>query len=283
MLYTLSNGRFTAEVNDHGAELTSLKDASGRSYLWCGDRKYWHEHSPLLFPVVGRLTDDRYFLGEKKYDMPKHGFLKNEDFRVVEQTQEKIVLRYDDWQKYSDCFPFRYAVEITHEMTECGVRSTHKVINLDDETMYFSFGAHPGINCVDGGELRFEKTENVRAYHFDNQQLIDEDTLPFLENASVFPIDLHTFDHGPYILENLNSSYIDVCPASGEYTVRVSFPGVPVVGLWAARSAPYVCVEPWYGIDDDHFQTGQLSEKKQIVTLPGKQEFSFSIAVEVVG
>lgn len=282
MLYTIKNDFFTAEVNDRGAELSSLTDASGRNRLWWGDPAVWGGHSPLLFPVVGRLVDDRYIHNGKTYSMNKHGFLGRESFRVTEKTDDSITLRFDDWQKHFDRYPFRYAVEVTHALTEKGVRCTHKVINLDGAPMYFSFGAHPGIVCEKGGYLHFEKKEAVRACCFDSEKIIDDETVPFLENSDIFPIGEHTFDNDAFILEGLRSEYIDVCSGDGESVVRVAFPGVPVVGVWAKSGAPYVCVEPWFGIDDDRHQTGVLAEKKQIVALDGEKSFSFSIAIEVV-
>lgn len=46
------------------------------------------------------------------------------------------------------------------------------------------------------------------------------------------------------------------------HTVRVTFGGAPFLGLWAKPGADYVCIEPWEGLDDDHRQSGDLTEKK---------------------
>ena len=44
----------------------------------------------------------------------------------------------------------------------------------------------------------------------------------------------------------------------------------PSLGLWARRGAPYVCIEPWHGFDDDHAVSGELVDKPGIVSLaPG--------------
>lgn len=51
----LTNDILTIEVNEHGAELVSLKKGA-REYLWTGDAKYWNRHAPILFPAVGNLT-----------------------------------------------------------------------------------------------------------------------------------------------------------------------------------------------------------------------------------
>ena len=61
MKYGLENNYIKIELNDYGAELQSIvKD--GKEYLWVADEKYWNEHSPILFPFVGRLTEGKYQL-----------------------------------------------------------------------------------------------------------------------------------------------------------------------------------------------------------------------------
>ncbi len=282
MLYLLQNDRFTATVASKGAQLCSLNEkSSGKAYLWYGDSKVWYEHSPLLFPVVGRLMNDQYSYKGKTYKMPKHGFVKNEEFAVKEQSETSITLLFTDWEKHFADYPFRYEVEVTHTLTDTGVTSSHTVRNLDEEPMFFSFGAHPGINR-NGGYLEFEKEETLNARVFDRESYIDDRTVPFLDGGKVFDLPKDIFAHGPFILENYKSSYVDVHTGIDDGIVRVSYPGVPVLGLWAMNNAPYVCVEPWYGIDDDHHQTGNINEKKEIVSLNGKDTFNFSIAIDII-
>jgi galactose mutarotase-like enzyme len=44
-----------------GAELTSLKSkTTGIEYIWCGNTDIWYGQSPILFPIIGRLLDDKY-------------------------------------------------------------------------------------------------------------------------------------------------------------------------------------------------------------------------------
>lgn len=53
MLYTISNGTYTAQVDSLGAQLVSLKGPDGWEYIWTGDPAYWTGHAPVLFPMVG--------------------------------------------------------------------------------------------------------------------------------------------------------------------------------------------------------------------------------------
>lgn len=59
---SLSTQRLSATVKAEGAELTSLKDAQGRELLWQAGEA-WPRHSPILFPIVGKVKDDTLRVG----------------------------------------------------------------------------------------------------------------------------------------------------------------------------------------------------------------------------
>ena len=73
MIHTIENEFLTASISEIGAELQSLKlKANDDEYIWQGDPDIWSGHSPLLFPIVGRLKDDSYIYEGKKYTLGKH-------------------------------------------------------------------------------------------------------------------------------------------------------------------------------------------------------------------
>lgn len=46
MLITLTDSKTTAVIDSTGAQLISLKDASGCEYIWQRDAKYWKKMLP---------------------------------------------------------------------------------------------------------------------------------------------------------------------------------------------------------------------------------------------
>ena len=73
MLYTLENEWLCVTVADHGAKLKSMKEkADGTEYLWNGDPSWWKYSSPVLFPIVGKLADGKYRIGEHQYGARCH-------------------------------------------------------------------------------------------------------------------------------------------------------------------------------------------------------------------
>ena len=62
MLYNIRNEELSVDINTAGASLWSIKDKDGTEYLWQGDKTYWGDRAPNLFPYIARMTDKRYRL-----------------------------------------------------------------------------------------------------------------------------------------------------------------------------------------------------------------------------
>ena len=76
MVHSIKNKFLEVQINETGAELMAITAADGTEYLWSGDKTYWGGHAPILFPYVGRLTDNRYTYCGKEYQMNRHGFAR---------------------------------------------------------------------------------------------------------------------------------------------------------------------------------------------------------------
>ena len=52
----------------------------------------------------------------------------------------------------------------------------------------------------------------------------------------------------------------------------MEFEGFPYFGIWSApNDAPFVCLEPWYGLDSTHGDSYDLRQKEGIMPLnPGE-------------
>lgn len=281
LMLTIENEFLKVSVNPLGAELsavTSQKD--GYEFMWSGDPDVWSGHSPLLFPVVGRLKGDRYEYEGKSYSMPKHGFIQREQFDCTAKTDTSLTLTFDRWETYESCYPFRYRLDVIFTLKDGLLFVSHKVSNLQEKPMYFSLGAHPAFRCLPGGYLEFEKAETLQAHRFDDQKIIRPEKDPFLNKESVYRLLPHTFDDDAYVLEGFRSSFLWVRNPAENRSVKVHFGGAPYLGIWAKPAAPYVCIEPWFGLDDDYEQSGVLREKKGIVALPPKETFTFTYSIE---
>ena len=76
---TLQDDGISATIVAQGAELVSLQDAQGFEFLWQAGPE-WRRHSPVLFPIVGRLKGDRLRHRGQVYPMTQHGFARDRRF-----------------------------------------------------------------------------------------------------------------------------------------------------------------------------------------------------------
>ena len=90
--HTLGDGGITATIKADGAELCSLRNAEGIELLWQAGPA-WPRHSPLLFPIVGRLKDDQLRHRGTAYPITQHGFARDHRFEWVEQRAAKLTNR----------------------------------------------------------------------------------------------------------------------------------------------------------------------------------------------
>ncbi len=189
MQHILENDQLTVTVSTEGAEVQSVRNlTTGQEYIWTADPNVWARHAPVLFPIVGKLKDNQYRLGDDTYRMTQHGFARDQDFKVMEQTAKQIILGLTASPKTTEQYPFNFALDIIYQLTDNALAITYRVINHDSSVMPFSIGGHPGFLCpsqVDGREesyyLRFEQPETV-ARHLLHEGLRTGETRPVLQD-----------------------------------------------------------------------------------------------------
>ncbi len=64
--------------------------------------------------------------------------------------------------------------------------------------------------------------------------------------------------------------------------MHVDFGGAPCLGVWAKPGAKYVCIEPWYGIDDRFNAAHDFPHKEQILSLAPSSTFAFPVTTRCV-
>ena len=123
--------------------------------------------------------------------------------------------------------------------------------------MYFSVGGHPAFKLplVNGTayndyELEFNTIETVDRWPISKDGLIDNTTLPLLQNTNLLPLNKSLFNHDAIVLKHLQSDAVRLVSSKTQHGLRFSFSGFPYLGLWAAPGADFLCIEPWCGIAD---------------------------------
>lgn len=281
MQHILENDRLTVTVSTQGAEVQSVRNPStGQEYLWTADPEVWARHAPVLFPIVGKLKEDQYRLGDEAYRMTQHGFARDQEFKVIEQAADQITLGLTASPATTEQYPCNFALDIVYQLTDSQLATTYRVINHDSAVMPFSIGGHPGFLCpsqVDGHDetydLLFEQKETL-SRHLLSNGLRTGETRSVLQNERKLPLEPALFEEDALIFTELASDSVSIVPrSSGQPMVTVRFPGFPYLGIWQKVGADFYCIEPWYGLADATEASGELTEKEGILTLAPDEVF----------
>src|SRR3954451_3165974 len=112
-MHTLRSEGLSVSIKADGSELCSLKNAEGLELLWQAGPA-WPRHSPLLFPIVGRLKNDQLQHRGKPYPMTQHGFARDQRFEWEEQGTMSCGLVLVDSEATRVRYPFAFRLKVTY-------------------------------------------------------------------------------------------------------------------------------------------------------------------------
>ncbi|EKZ4562504.1 aldose 1-epimerase family protein [Listeria monocytogenes] len=286
----LENEVLLVEMKTAGAELTRIfhKD-TGLEYLWNADSKFWGRHSPVLFPTVGRLVEDTYLVDGKPYHLGQHGFARDRDFQVVEQTEKSVRFELDADEDSLAVYPYKFKLSISYTIEKNTVAVSYEVENTDNKRIYFSIGAHPAFNLplTDGTTfedyyLDFGTEENLETLCLEGPYRSGEIKKVVDEAARYLPLNYDLFKNDALIFEALKQKEMTIKSDKTPHFVKVSFPEFPFVGVWTAKAGtPFLCIEPWYGIADGAGESVELRDKAGIEHLEPEAVFASEYEITV--
>jgi galactose mutarotase-like enzyme len=290
MQHTISNSQLKVSIFDKGTEISSLKSVqSGTEYMWNGDPAIWGSHAPVLFPAIGSFKDDECTINGKVYNIPKHGFIRNnEDIALSHKTESALHFTLNYSEKTLAVFPFKFKFYISFELYGKKLVISHKVENLDDQEIHFSLGAHPAFKCpINNDEeyadyyLEFEKTEHAERTLLSPNGLISNETELILDNTNILNLTPTLFKDDALIFKNLKSKKVRLKSRTSDQVLTVSYSDFKYLGIWAKPNAPFICIEPWIGIADHENTDGDYLKKDGLIVLPKAEVFEASYEVEI--
>ncbi len=283
MIHSIENEFLKVSAETSGAQLSSIMLKDGRKeFLWQGDVSVWYGRAPVLFPVIGQLLDSKYRYDGKEYEMPKHGFARHSEFKLKEISEKSMTFSLCSSNETKKCYPFDFELLIKYTVCKNAVRCTSTVINNTDGEMFFSLGAHPGFNCNIGSTIEFDKAEQLRTLRIDSDSILMDETFPVeWQDEKTIKITEHTFDEDALIFASLNSESLTL--TGNDRKIKFTYGKVPYFGIWAKPNAPYVCLEPWFGVNDSYDKKASIAEKQGIVRLEKGENFAFDWTAELEG
>lgn len=288
MIASIANGHLKVSVAQCGAELCSIQDKSMVEYIWEASPEVWGRHSPILFPVVGRLKDDRYQYEGNTYSLPQHGFARDCDFELTEQNSDSLVysLRADDATRR--CYPFEFLLKITYKLHENVLSVCYSVTNNDSKVMPFSIGGHPAFSCswfendfLEDYYLEFEKKETVNTWKVVGGLLDPDNGTPYLDNEKIIKLGANLFSRDALVFSKLQSNHISLCSRQYPSKIQVDIADFPYLGIWSKPGAQFVSIEPWHGHADLVDSNGEIENKPGIIKLAPGASFDCSWHVTI--
>jgi len=287
-MHSISNNLISIEVSDKGAELQSIYHKHyNLEYLWAA-KPVWPKKSPVLFPIVGGLKDGKYKYKGHDYKLGRHGFARDMNFELANQSDNSLTFSINSSDRTKELYPFDFLFSVIYTIDDNRLTITYKVENIGKEPMLFSVGAHPAfaVPLVDNTKyedyyLQFNKAENIGRFPLSAEGLTEMEPYPFLKGENKLQLKKELFYKDAIVFKNLQSDAISIISDKTEHGVRVAFNGFPYMGIWAAKDADFVCIEPWAGIADSVNASGNLEDKEGIQTLTPQAQIIKSFSIEV--
>ncbi len=273
---TIKSTELTVGIKTKGAEITSVKDNSGKEYIWQGNPEFWKDQAIVLFPVVGRLDNGKYTFGGKEYEMDIHGFAKDMEFEVEAHSESAVTFLLKANDETRACYPFDFEFRVAFRVEGKKLAVDFATKNIGSGDMYYSVGAHEGYNISGGAEnysIVLDEVETLRKYEVVPEGYIAEETKPCFENSNELKLSDDFFAVDGLIFFDVKSRGVALRDDRTGEKIHVAFPGFDTLLVWKRPGAPLVCIEPWAGTPDLRWKkVSDFSEKYRMHTLASGEE-----------
>jgi galactose mutarotase-like enzyme len=282
-MYTIGNEYIDVRVAAKGAELQSIFHKEKKlEYMWSGDPAIWGKKSPVLFPIVGTLKNDTYYFEGKAYQLSRHGFAREMEFHVTDHTADSITFTLTRTDATFENYPFQFRLDLIYTVKGHELHVKYCVINKGEinQPLYFSVGGHPAFrlpllpgSAYHDYALVFNKRETAGRWMISPEGLIETSSTPLLDHTHRLPLNKALFQKDAIVLKHLHSNKVTLVEGEDNKIFEFDFTGFPYLGIWAAKNADFVCIEPWCGIADPVDTNQQLTEKEGILQLDSTDQF----------
>lgn len=194
---------------------------------------------PVLFPIAGRLSGDRYTLPDgQSFPMRQHGLARQAPWEVIHIVQARLTMQLVSSPASRVTFPFDFALRITLDVSRAGFRSLAievEIENRDKRPMPLHFGLHPYF-FVPEASKNAARVDVEATTAYDNQT---GQTAPFDPDIdfTATEVDLH--------LSGVKSRRATLHVPGRSPRVLTFSDLFSTVVLWTATIKDFICVEPW--------------------------------------
>jgi len=285
MLTTLNTANAQAVTTTEGAQLASYTK-NGREYIWPGTPEIWPDHTPILFPIIGGLINERINIERKPYNIRKHGFARYSRFTLINTTAAAAEYELKATEETKRSYPFDFTLRVKHTIYDDGFETAYTVINNDAKTMPYCIGGHPGIMLGDYTQwtLNFEKEEQTTLYNVSAKGIFSESLKAGKINGRSLPLGYpNLFDNGALIARDIKSKSITITKNDKSESIKIDYKDYDLIAVWTPpkKNAPFICIEPWCGMSPCEDETGNMEDKPYVKFIaPGEsQTYTYRVTI----
>ncbi len=206
---------------------------------------------------------------------------------LISIDKKSITYKLTSDEKSREIYPYNFNLFISYTIIDEKVKITWRVENIDSQEIYFSIGGHPAFNISSPENLidyyiEFKCRKNVNKINLEGPyygEIEKIESLPILElNSSIF-------ENDAIIYTNIDE--ISLKSSKEEFYINVNIKDFPLVGIWTPyykdtkSTAPFICIEPWYGLADSVDSNKIYKNKKYINKLNIGENFEVSYDIEI--
>jgi galactose mutarotase-like enzyme len=269
---TLHGDGISATIVAQGAELVSLQNTEGLEFLWQAGPE-WRRHSPVLFPIVGRLKGDQLRHRGRTYPMTQHGFARDRQFTWAERGPRSCTLVLTDDADSRMQYPFAFRLAVSYTLDHQQLSVTFDITNTGNELLPASIGAHPAFNwpllpdlAKTDYQLTFAEAERAPIRRLKDGLLLATPQ-PTPAEGKILELSEQLFDEDAVILDRPASTSVRYAANRGP-AIDMSWHGFQELGIWSKPGgAPFLCIEPWHGIASPVDFDGEFTDKSGLMLI----------------
>ena len=288
-MITIENEHVSASFKEVGAELCSLINKKTHvEHMWRADPEFWGRSAPILFPCVGESNNGEIRVHGDAYKISRHGFVRTMKFEAVHSSAYQVTFCLVSNEETVTKYPFKFELRVNYRLEGSTLVQRMTVINENQSEMAFQIGGHPAFAVpFAGGEYSDYQIEFPEEVTADRHLLTDAgtysgETIPVLQNSDQIKLEKQLFHEDAIVFKDFPLRSASLIHKESNTGLRVDFEGFHHLGLWAAKDADFVCIEPWIGCADDHDFEGNFFEKDSVVKLNVDEEFDCGFSISVL-
>ncbi len=289
-MYTIENDFLTCTIRLKGAELQSLKcKKTGKEYIWQTDPNIWRSSSPVLFPAIGTIKEDKILYQGESYAMPKHGIIRDNDhLRYQEISSAACSFILSDSHVTHKQYPFAFQFEVRYVLVENSLQMIYSVQNLDDTPLYFQCGGHTAYACplsstkqLSDYVVEIPSKKPLESHTIGTSGLLSAKRRTITTENGLLSLSKSLFNKDALIFSNIDYNWVRLREKDSHTGIVVRFEEYNNLALWSKPKADFLCIEPWLGLPDFANESLDITNKSSYHVLAPQSKFEMTIITEI--